>query len=336
MTSSWSSTTETPRADGVLVIDKPAGPTSHDVVQQVRRRLGVRRAGHTGTLDPMATGVLPVVLGEATKLVPLLVGADKVYEAEAVLGVDTDTLDATGRVVAVAPPEHLPRDPAAVAAAVAGLVGRRRQTPPAFSAVKVRGTPLHRLARRGEEAAAPAREVEVYEAVCLAVDLGCGVAAATAPAAGAGRAGGPPRVRFRVACSKGTYVRVLVADLGRALGCGAHLSALRRLRSGPFGLDRAVPLETLDTAEGRARALARLVPPEEAVAHLPAVTVSPAAAARLRQGQAVACPQEPTLAAGTAVRVAAPGVPLLALAEVRADASGRLAIQPTRLLLPER
>lgn len=321
MTSSWSSTTEPAPADGVLVIDKPAGPTSHDVVQRVRRRLGVRRAGHTGTLDPMATGVLPVVLGEATKLVPLLVGGDKVYEAEAILGIETDTLDATGRVVAVAPPGRLPLDPAQVAAAVAGLVGRRRQVPPAFSAVKVDGTPLYRRARRGEAAEAPAREVEVYEAVCLGVDLGAGDPASQ------------PRVRFRVACSKGTYVRVLAADLGRALGCGAHLSALRRLRSGPFGLEQAVPLDALDTAEGRARAIASIVPPAEAIAHLPAVTVDAAAAARLRQGQAVACPEVRAAAAGATVRVATPGVPLLALAEVRANAAGRLVLQPTRLLL---
>ncbi len=310
--------------DGVLVIDKPAGPTSHDVVQEVRRRLGVRRAGHTGTLDPMATGVLPVVLGEATKLVPYLVEADKTYEAEATLGVETDSLDATGRVVAVAPADRLPGDPATVAAAVAGLAGRRRQVPPAFSAVKVGGEPLHRRARRGEAPTAPAREVEVYEAVCLGVDLGAGDTA------------GAPRVRFRVTCSKGTYVRVLAADLGRALGCGAHLSALRRTRSGPFGLDRAVPLDALEGAEGRARAAGSLVPPAEAVAHLPVVTLDAAAASRLRHGQAVSCPPEQVAPAGSTVRIAAPGAPLLALGEVLAGEGGRLVVRPTRLLLSGR
>ncbi len=283
----------------------------------MRRRLEVARAGHTGTLDPGATGVLPVVLGEATKLVPLLVVGDKVYEAEATLGIETDTLDADGRVVAAAPPEALPGDPAAVAAAVAALAGRRRQRPPAFSAVKVGGTPLHRRARRGDPVEAPARDVEVYEAVCLGVDL--------------------PRVRFRISCSKGTYVRVLAADLGRALGCGAHLSALRRTRVGPFGLDRAIPLGVLDSAEGRARARSALVPPAEAIAGVPCVEVSPADTARFRQGQPLLWSSDRVdpPAAGTIIRVAAPGVPLVALAEVRPDPDrpGRLRLHPIRVFL---
>ncbi len=283
----------------------------------MRRRLGVARAGHTGTLDPGATGVLPVVLGEATKLVPLLVGGDKVYEAEATLGVETDTLDAAGRVVAAASPQALPKDPAAVAVAVATLAGRRRQPPPAFSAVKVGGTPLYRRARRGESVEAPARDVEVYEAVCLGVDL--------------------PRVRFRVRCSKGTYVRVLAADLGRALGCGAHLSALRRTRSGPFTLEQAVPLDALDSAAGQARARSVLVPPAEAIAGVPCVGVGAADVGRLRQGQPLLWSSDrgepPVL--GTIIRVEAPGAPLVALAEVRPDPDGpgRFKLHPIRVFV---
>lgn len=259
--------------------------------------------------------MLPVVLGEATKLVPLLVAGDKVYEVEAVLGLETDTLDAGGRVLSAARPEALPRDPAAVAAAVAALAGRRRQRPPAFSAVKVEGTPLYRRARRGDPVEGPAREVEVYEATCLGVDL--------------------PRVRFRVACSKGTYVRVLVAELGRALGCGAYVSALRRIRSGRFGLEQAVALEALDSAEGRARALSVLIPPAEAIADLPCVEVGAAGAARLEQGQPLLLPPDRRdfPADGSTVRVSAPGIPLVALARVRGDPDGRLRLHPTRVFV---
>ncbi len=304
--------------NGILVIDKPAGPTSHDVVARVRRRLGIARAGHTGTLDPMATGVLPVVLGEATKLVPLLVEGDKAYEAEATLGAETDTLDAEGRVVARTPPAAWPSDPAAVARAVADLAGRRMQRPPAFSAVKVEGRPLYERARKGEAVEAPPREVVVHEATCLGFEP----------------EGERPRVRFRVVCSKGTYVRVLAADLGRALGCGAYLSALRRTRSGPFGIEQAAPLDWLDSEEGRTRALAAIVPPAAAIGHVPAVTLGADEAARLAQGQSVPCPtggDTAHLSIGRLVRVSAPGRPLVALAEVRDGAGGTPRLHPTRV-----
>lgn len=309
---------EPPRLHGVLVIDKPKGPTSHDVVQRVRRRLGVPKAGHTGTLDPMATGVLPVVLGEATKLVPLLIEGDKTYEAEATLGVETDTLDAQGRVVARAPADAWPKDETQVARAVADLAGPRLQRPPAFSAVKVAGRPLHERARRGEAAEGAPRAVVVHEAVCLGVDLA---------------GGAPPRVRFRVTCSKGTYVRVLAADLGRALGCGAHLSALRRTRSGPFGLAGAVPLEALDTESGREAARAAVLPPEATLGHLPSVALDEASAARLVRGQAVPWPPGAPAGPGpgAAVRVSAPGRPLLALADVGEGPGGQAVLRPRRV-----
>ncbi len=270
----------------------------------------------------MATGVLPVVLGEATKLVPLLIEGDKAYDAEATLGTETDTLDAEGRVVATAPAAAWPVDPAAVERAVAALAGRRVQRPPAFSAAKVGGRPLHERARRGDVVEGSPREVVIHEAVFLGFEPGEGDRA--------------PRVRFRVACSKGTYVRVLAADLGRALGCGAHLSALRRTRSGPFGLEESVPLDALDSEAGRARALAAVVAPERALAHVPAVTLGETEAVRLAQGQTVPWPAAEAHAhpgIGAVVRVAAPGRPLLALAEVREGPGGAPLLKPSRVLL---
>jgi tRNA pseudouridine55 synthase len=224
----------------------------------------------------------------------------------------------------MAPAEAWPTDAEAIARAVSALAGRRRQRPPAYSAIKVGGRPLYERARSGEAVEPPERAIEVYEAACLGVDLG------PAP----GPIGGGPRVRFRVACSKGTYVRSLAADLGRALGCGAYLSALRRLRSGPFGLDRAVPLASLDDEAGRRVAVAALIPPEEAVGHLAAVSLDPDAAARLTQGQAVAWPTSGGAppAPGSLVRVAAAGRPLLALAQVGAGREGHPVVRPVRVL----
>lgn len=225
--------------------------TSARVVDKVKRALGVRRVGHTGTLDPMATGVLPLCLGEATKIAGYLLAEDKAYEAELLLGVETDTLDAEGAVTA--------RDPAGAAAvteaqvrqALAAFVGPGEQVPPMFSALKHRGRRLHELARAGKTVERPARPVVIHELTLRALAL--------------------PRIGVFVHCSKGTYVRSLVADLGRALGCGAHLTALRRTRSGAFGLDRALPLDGLGV-EAAQRAL---VTPAEALAHVPALTVPP-------------------------------------------------------------
>jgi tRNA pseudouridine55 synthase len=242
---------ERPALDGVLIVDKPAGMTSAHVVARVKRVLGARRVGHTGTLDPMATGVLPVCLGEATKIAGYLLAEDKAYEAELLLGVETDTLDAEGAVTARDPDGAAAVTEAAVRSVLAGFVGPSVQVPPMFSALKHQGKRLHELARAGESVERQPRAIVIHELTVRELAL--------------------PRVRFFVHCSKGTYVRSLVADVGRALGCGAHLTALRRTRSGSFGLDRAVDLAEL----GPEIAPRALITPADALAHVPALTLPP-------------------------------------------------------------
>lgn len=249
---------------GVLVIDKPAGATSFDVVARVRARLGLRRVGHAGTLDPDATGVLPILLGEATKLMPYLADQDKEYRAVVRLGVRTDTQDLGGRVVDETPVPPLTRE--VVAAVAAGFVGRITQTPPMYSALHHDGRRLYELAREGVEVARPPREVIVHAIDVEAVD---GV-----------------RATLRVVCGKGTYVRTLAADLGDALGVGGAVGHLTRLRVGPFGLADAVSWAELETApEPTLRA--RILPPEAALAGWPAVHLDRTRADAFRHGQTV-------------------------------------------------
>ncbi len=227
--------------DGLLLVDKPAGITSHDTVDRVRRALGVRRVGHAGTLDPMASGLLVMGVGRGTRLLRFLSAFDKEYEGTATLGVDTDTLDAEGTVTTRAPVDVSPE---AIRKAFADLTGDLLQAPPTFSAVKVGGRPLHRAARAGAPVAAQPRPVRVEVFDLVSYD--------------------PPNAAFRVVCSTGTYVRVLVSDVGRALGCGAHLSRLVRTRVGPFALaDARSPGEP-----------GNLLPLEAAVAHLPSITLT--------------------------------------------------------------
>ena len=227
-------------AEGLLLVDKPAGITSHDAVATVRRALATRKVGHAGTLDPMATGLLLVGVGRATRLLRFLGDLPKAYEGEGVLGLETTTLDAEGEVVREAP---VGADEAAVRGAVDGLVGELEQAPPAYSAVKVGGRKLYEAARRGEELAAPPRRVTVHAFDLTGFD--------------------PPRFSFTVRCSSGTYVRSLVAEVGARLGCGAHLARLRRTAIGPFRVEDAAPPE----APGAP------LPPSAAVAHLPARTL---------------------------------------------------------------
>lgn len=261
-------------ADGVLIVDKPAGPTSFEVVQRVRRLLGEASAGHAGTLDPMATGVLAVCLGQAVKLQQWLAEGDKAYQATVAFGAATDTEDAAGKVTARGDPSGL--DAASVAAALPRFLGEIEQTPPMYSAVRVGGRRLHEAARRGEEVARSPRAVRVHALELLSFE----------PAReGLARAG------IRVRCGKGTYVRTLAADLGKALGVPAHLEALRRTEAGPFAVAAAIPLaeaEALAAGGGREALLARLVSPAEALAFLPAARLDEAAVRDLRHGKAVA------------------------------------------------
>jgi tRNA pseudouridine55 synthase len=255
----------TPALAGVLIAEKGPGVTSFQVVAQIRRVLRVPKVGHGGTLDPMATGVLPILLGEATKLTPYLQAEDKEYVATARLGVTTDTLDATGRVTGERPVP--PLDAGALRGALGRFEGEIDQVPPMFSALHAGGRRLHELARAGVEVERAPRRVRIDALELLDWT--------------------PPLITLRVACGKGTYVRSLVADIGEVLGCGARLDALVRTRVGPFGLADAVPWAAI--RDGDAGALAAgVLPTDRAVGHLPALRLEPAEVARLRHGQALA------------------------------------------------
>jgi tRNA pseudouridine55 synthase len=276
--------------------------TSFDVVSAVRRAIGVRQVGHTGTLDPLASGLLPVLVGEATKLTPFMMALDKQYEATARLGVATDTYDVEGRVVATAEDgavERVTED--AVRAALAPLVGRIRQRPPAYSAIKKNGRRLYELARAGEDAEAAPREVSVHALSMPRFAL--------------------PDVELHVRCGKGTYVRSLVHDLGESLGVHAHMTALRRTRIGDFLVDDAVPLAALD-----AEAAPRLLPLEHAVAHLPTITVDAEVERRLRMGQQAALEtlEVPLQHAAGPLRLCDGNGHLVAIAEAAPHGVGRL------------
>ena len=249
---------------GVLPVDKPAGPTSHDVVAAARRALGIRRIGHTGTLDPFATGLLDLCIGPATRLAEYLMGMDKSYQATARLGVATDTLDGEGTVVAESDAVAA-LDPAQVRAAFEDQQGRRMQTPPAYSAKKVGGKKAYELARAGRAVELEPVEVTIHELAVLAVD--------------------GPTVGFRIRCSSGTYVRAVARDAGEALGVGAHLTALRRTAVGRFRVADAVEMDRLDEHDAVAAAL---LSPLQAVAHLPTVLVDADQVRRIRHGQALA------------------------------------------------
>jgi tRNA pseudouridine55 synthase len=204
--------------DGLFIVDKPDGITSLGVVKEVKRRFGLKRAGHIGTLDPFATGVLPIAINEGTKLVPFLEEEPKEYEAIMKLGEETTTGDMTGKVVFGKLWEEV--TPGKIYAIFHIFSGKIQQIPPMFSAIKVQGRPLYRLARKGIEVERKEREVEIFSIQIKKIAL--------------------PLVYFRVSCSKGTYIRTLARDIGRKLGCGAHLISLRRVRSGPFTLEQAV------------------------------------------------------------------------------------------------
>jgi tRNA pseudouridine55 synthase len=223
--------------EGVLLVDKPSGMTSHDVVDRVRRVLRMKRIGHAGTLDPMATGLLIILVGKATKLSQHLMSLDKVYEGTITLGKTTNTHDAEGEIVATRPVPQLSEQ--ALREAMATFVGDQYQTPPMFSAKKLDGVPLYKLARKGKEVEREPRFIRVSAFELLRFGL--------------------PDFDIRLRCSKGTYVRTIAHELGEKIGCGAHLSRLRRTASDKFSVDQAVPLaelETLDFAAIRALLLA--------------------------------------------------------------------------------
>ncbi|MFC6839634.1 tRNA pseudouridine(55) synthase TruB [Xanthomonas theicola] len=289
------------RLDGIVLLDKPAGMSSNAALQAARRLFRAEKGGHTGSLDPLATGLLPLCFGEATKLAGLLLGSAKAYEAEIVLGVSTDSDDADGAVLRTRPLP--PIDAAALQAALAPLRGRIRQRAPIYSALKQGGEPLYAKARRGEAIAAPEREVEVH-----AIDV----------LAHAGE-----RLRLHVACGSGTYVRSLARDLGEALGCGAHIAGLRRLWVEPFREPQMATLEQLQqlAAQDPAALEALLLPLAAGLADFPPLCLDHAAALRFRMGQRL---RGADWARGAVAVFGADGVPL-GLGQV--DDSGLLAPQ---------
>ena len=231
---------------GVLLVDKDPGFTSHNAVALCRRILGTKKVGHCGTLDPMATGMLIVVIGKATRLQDRLMCEDKVYTATMKLGIETNSQDADGEVVAERPISGLTEE--AVRRAFESYHTEFDQVPPMYSAVKINGVPCYKLARKGQEVERKARRVRVIDYAITRLDLTAG------------------EVDFTVHCTKGFYVRTYAHDIGQALGCGAHLTALRRIRSGSFDISQAVDVPTLKAA-GREELIARLIPIEQLQPH---------------------------------------------------------------------
>jgi tRNA pseudouridine55 synthase len=254
------------RVDGVLLLDKPTGLSSNDALQKVRRLFSAAKGGHTGTLDPMATGLLPLCFGEATKFSADLLGADKTYEAVLKLGVTTDTCDAEGVITSTATVHVAESD---ISKVLPQFTGPIQQVPPMHSALKLNGRPLYELARKGIEVERKARAVHIYQIDTLdfAGDL----------------------LTLRVACSKGTYIRVLAADIGAALGCGAHLVALRRTVVGELDLANAVTLAELEAMSEEARS-SRLQSVDALLHTLPVLNVEGAEAERFSHGNPVALP----------------------------------------------
>ncbi len=264
--------------NGALIIDKPAGMTSHDVVARVRRIIGERRVGHTGTLDPFATGVLVVLVGRATRLAQFLSGAEKEYEAAIRFGYATDTGDVTGaRVdeeihIKTQRPQSFGKEE--IETAMASLCGEIEQIPPMYSAKKVGGRKLYEFARRGEEVERQPVRVTIREFELLSRD-------GEIPK---GNEDGSVDVRVRVVCSAGTYVRVLAEDLGKKLGVGAHLAELRRTRAGRFKVEAAITLDQLAEQLSSDSLATVLISPNEAVSHLPSIELDDEQARRTIHG----------------------------------------------------
>lgn len=294
---------------GILLLDKPLGITSNDALQQVKHFYRAVKAGHTGSLDPLATGLLPICLGGATKFSGFLLDADKHYQVRVRLGVTTATADAEGEILETAPTEGVGEQD--LRTVLQGFVGPIEQLPPMYSAVKHKGERLYKLARQGIEVERTPRTVQIHSLDLLNAAI--------------------PDFDMDVHCSKGTYVRTLAEDIGKALGCGGHVSALRRTGVGPYQ-DSDTRFVTLDDVErlgsemdGFAGLDALLLPLESALGRWPAVRLSEDAAFYLRQGQAVLVPQSPTEGL---VRLYDPSERFIGVGEILDDGK----VQPKRLL----
>jgi len=313
------------RVDGLLIVDKPEGLTSLEVVREVKRRLGVRKAGHIGTLDPFATGVLPIAINEGTKLVPFIREESKEYEAVLKMGEETTTDDLTGKVISRKPWEQVP--PEMIHTAFRSFLGKIRQIPPMYSAVKMNGKPLYRLARKGIEVERKERDVEIFNIHIEEVQL--------------------PKVRFSVSCSKGTYIRSLAKDIGKQIGCGAHLTQLRRVRSGPFTLEKAISWERLKNLSRTENVSPWLLSLREALSCLPELIGDERLVKKIRLGKEMVVrdfsPQPlPVFEKGEWLKITSPEEGLVAIlrSEVRgADipwaSPERVAFRPLRVFQPK-
>jgi tRNA pseudouridine55 synthase len=253
--------------DGIFNVHKSTGMTSHDVVAKMRKLLQQKRVGHAGTLDPAASGVLPICVGQATRVAEYLSESGKAYQATLVFGLETDTYDAEGEVVRVAPTHTLQR--ADIEAALTHLRGQQMQTPPRYSAIKIQGQAAYKRVRAGEEVILAPRPIEITHLEIVHWQS--------------------PRLVFDVECSKGTYIRSLAHDLGQMLTCGAHLAGLVRTRSGPFHLDESLTLEELASADAQGRLAHCAYPADRALAQYPALHLDEADAARVVCGSPFSC-----------------------------------------------
>lgn len=299
--------------DGILLLDKPIGFSSNQALQRAKRLFDAAKAGHTGSLDPLATGVLPLCFGEATKFSQYLLDANKAYKSTFVLGTSTTTGDAEGEVIADTNAAHISR--ADVEEALKAFMGEIEQVPSMYSALKHEGQPLYKLARKGIEVERKSRRVVIKQ-----LDL-C-----------AFRDGDKPEVDVYIECTKGTYVRSLAEDLGAALQCGAHVSALRRTQAGPFGIENCVTLDTLEALQGGGEIEAMdqlLQPADAAIDDMPMVALSESAGFYLKQGQPVLVSNAPR---SGMVRVALEDGEFLGVGEILDD--GRIA--PRRLIVTNR
>ena len=292
---------------GILPVDKPRGITSHDVVDRAREILGIRKVGHTGTLDPMATGVLVLCIGRYTRLSQYLVGQRKSYSVRIRFGVETDTLDAEGRVTARS--GSLPQNLDEIVSVLSAFTGEIEQIPPMYSALKIGGRRLHEMARSGLEVAREPRRVTIHGIDSPAYD--------------------PPDLDVTVSCSKGTYIRVLAQDIGRRIGCGAHLAALRRTSVGAIGVDRCVELNDLHGLAEVGGLEEAFLDPAEALPDLPVVRLGASSVRSFVHGNSIALRATEDLPADTLIRVADECGCFLGIGKRSAEADW---LQPVRVM----
>lgn len=296
--------------DGILLLDKPLGDSSNRALQQAKRLFFAAKAGHTGSLDPLASGVLPLCFGEATKFSQFLLDADKAYASTFLLGKTTASGDSEGELLDEQDASHISKED--VELALEAFRGEIEQIPSMFSAIKHKGQPLYKLARQGKEVERKVRRVTIHRLELKAF-----------------RSGPHPEVDVELECTKGTYVRSVAEDLGKALGCGAHVIALRRTRSGPFGIDDCITMPALEALKGDGREVdmdALLLPSDAALGEIPLVELSESSGFYMRQGQPVLVPNAP---GNGMVRIALETGEFLGIGEILDD--GRVA--PRRLIV---